>query len=140
MGTQVEKRDLKIGDVVKVSTTIDTRDIADPDSEAANRWVQSVLIDNETHHWSRIRAGESFGRYAVVISKPRDTEEILVVYLATFGRRTSFPTAVDPNFWVPVHPARREGGMHNPIASINEVAQWVSIRRKIPIGETVVST
>lgn len=36
-GTQVEKRDLKIGDVVKVSTTIDTRDIADPDSEAANR-------------------------------------------------------------------------------------------------------
>ena len=64
-GTQVEKRDLKIGDVVKVSTTIDTRDIADPDSEAANRRVQSVLIDNETHHWSRIRAGESFGRYAV---------------------------------------------------------------------------
>ena len=36
-GTKVEKKDLKIGDVVRISTTIDIRDIADPSSKVANR-------------------------------------------------------------------------------------------------------
>ena len=36
-GIKVEKKDLKIGDVVRISTTIDIRDIADPSSKVANR-------------------------------------------------------------------------------------------------------
>ena len=57
------------------------------------------------------------------------------MYLATFGGRTSFPTTLNPVFWVPVSPAAREVGIYNPIASINTLAQWVSIRKKIAIGE-----
>ena len=34
---ELEKKDLKIGDVVRISTTIDIRDIADPSSKVANK-------------------------------------------------------------------------------------------------------
>ena len=36
-GTRVLKGDLKIGEVVRINTRIDTRDIADPGSDTANR-------------------------------------------------------------------------------------------------------
>ena len=141
-GAKVKKADLKVGDVIWINTTIDTQDIADPDSETANRWVRFILTNSETHYQLRIRSGEIFGRYAVVITKPRNTKEVLVVYLATFGGRKELPTAIDPAFWVAVHPARREVGdrnIFNPIGRINGISQWVSIRRKITIRETEVS-
>ena len=36
-GTRVLKGDLEIGDIVRINTKIDTRDIAEPDSLTANR-------------------------------------------------------------------------------------------------------
>ena len=36
-GTIVKREDLKIGDIVKINTTIDVLDIVDPLSDTANR-------------------------------------------------------------------------------------------------------
>ena len=78
----------------------------------------------------------------MVIAKPRKTEEVSVVYMATFGGRASLPAAIDPNFWVPVQPAGRgkeNRGSYDPISSVNGIAQWVSIRKHIVLGEGEVS-
>ena len=141
-GTIVKREDLKIGNIVKINTTIDVLDIVDPLSDTANRWVQSTKINNETHYQWRIRSGEGFNHYAVVITKPCGTNDVLVLYFVTFGRRMTLPTPINPAFWVPVRPVFREVGNHNmydPISSIKGITQWVSIRRKINIKEEEVS-
>ena len=67
---------------------------------------------------------------------------MFVAYLVTFGRRTHLPCTLDPIYWVPIHPAECEDGDHNiydPIPSINGVAQWISIRKQIPLRDSKVS-
>lgn len=93
-------------------------------------------------HYSRIQAREYFGRYAIVISKDDNTDKVYVVYLATFGGRTSIPENINPAFWVPVLPAVREDGdrgYYEPLKSINGTHQWVSIRRRILLTDKKVS-
>ena len=61
---------------------------------------------------------------------------VFAVYLATFSRRTSLPSTLDPVFWLPVLPVESEEGsrdLYEPLPSINGVPQWVSLRRCILI-------
>ena len=66
-----------------------------------------------------------------------------MTYLATFGGRESLPVAIDPVFWIPVLPAVTGEGRRNvyePMASINGIAQWISIRKRIAVKQEEVST
>ena len=68
---------------------------------------------------------------------------VFVAYLATFGRSTRLPAAVDPSYWVPVLPAVCEGGDRNvfePLPDVNGIAQWVSVRKRIYLKEREVGT
>ena len=90
----------------------------------------------------RIRAGGVFRRYAVVISKTVDIKTVHVAYMATFGGKKCLPLAIDPVYWVPILPAERNNGtrdIYDPITSVNGIAQWVSIRRSIPLRGARVS-
>lgn len=78
----------------------------------------------------------------MVISTSDDSEVVFVAYLATFGRRTRLPCALDPVYWVPIRPAECEENdrnIYDPIPSINGVAQWVSIRKRILLKDLKVS-
>jgi hypothetical protein len=72
-------------------------------------------------------------RMCVVLKEPLNGS-VHVTYTATFKRASALPLRLDHTLWYPVAPAETGGG-REPLPSVNNTAQWVSLRRVHVLGK-----